>query len=199
MILKAMAMAFACTAAVASNAWAQTPESGAGGDSVATQAATDAAESRIPAKTLVEIEITEELSSKTSHIGDTFALKLAEPLILEGRTVLPAGVTGRGEVTHAASKGAGGKAGELIVNARYLECGALRIPLGYFQHGVAGKNNVGGAFATAQIIPFGQFLVSGHDAVIPAGARGTARIKTEVIVPAQSVGRCPSPAPAPAE
>jgi hypothetical protein len=193
-------------AATASIAW-QLPSSAQGQGTVATDSfkseasASDAAApeataapplstSAIPAKTVVEVEITEPISSKTNVIGDAFGLKLAAPLMRGDRVVLPARLTGRGEVTHAAKRGAGGKAGELIVNARYLECGDLRIPLGHFHLGVAGKGNVGGAFAAGQVIPFGQFLVSGDDAVIPAGTGGTAQIKADVVLPDGAVASC---------
>lgn len=147
-------------------------------------------EDHIPAKTIVEIEITEGLSSRTNNIGDMFALKLATPLIIDGKTILPAGLTGRGEVTHVAKTSGGGQSGELIVNARYLQCGDLRIPLGHFHYGIAGKSNVGNAFAVAQIIPFGQFLVSGHDAVIPAGSSGTAQVNADVVLPVGAAAEC---------
>lgn len=142
----------------------------------------------IPVKTLVEVEVSDPLSSKTNAIGDTFAIKLAAPLVIDGRPVLSAGLLGKGEVTHSAKRGGGGKAGELIVNARYLQCGDLRIPLGHLHLVMNGKSNVGAAFATGQFIPFGQFLVSGHDAIIPAGATGTAQVNADVILP---VGGCP--------
>jgi hypothetical protein len=149
---------------------------------------------RIPEKTVVEIAIGEAISSKTNLPGDTFALTLAAPLIIDGQTVLPAGLTGRGEVTHSAKSGWGGKSGELIVNARYLQCGALKIPLGHFHHVNTGKSNVIGAFATAQIVPLGQFIVSGGEASIPVGARGTAQVNAEVSVPADAMARCETPA-----
>src|SRR6478672_2581342 len=56
----------------------------------------------VPALTVVEIEIVDDVNSKTAHPGDHFALRLAEPLALNGRVVLPAGTSGVGEVVHAA-------------------------------------------------------------------------------------------------
>lgn len=151
------------------------------------------ADVRIPAKSLVHIEIAEPISSKVNQIGDTFAISLAEPLAIGDRIVLPAGLTGRGEVTHAAKSGWGGKAGELIVNARYLQCGDLRIPLGHFQYADIGKGNFGGAFIAAQVIPFGQFMINGGEASIPAGVRATAKIKADTEIPAEAVLGCAKP------
>lgn len=84
----------------------------------------------IPAETGVAIEITEPLTSMHSRTGQLFAIRLAEPIVVEGRTLVPGGVTGVGEVVHAARGGAvSGSAGELIVAARYLDFAGLRIPL----------------------------------------------------------------------
>ncbi|MGN6358594.1 MAG: hypothetical protein ACTHLU_14100 [Novosphingobium sp.] len=146
--------------------------------------------SRIPPKTVVQIEIAETISSRTTNLGDTFAIKLAEPLVVEGKTILPAGLTGRGEVTHVAKRGWGGRPGELIINARYVDCGDLRIPLGHLHFAVAGQNNFGGAFVTSQFIPMGQLMISGKDASIPAGTKATAQIKAEVAILADSTLQC---------
>ena len=194
-ILRLLMPALAIAAGSTPDVRAQTATPGTKAETLATMAAPAPTDGdHIPVKTVVEIEITETISSGTNKIGDMFALKLAAPLVIDGRTILPAGLTGKGEVTHAAKKGSGGQAGELIVSARYLQCGDLRIPLGHFHYGIAGKNNVGGAFAVAQVIPFGQFLVSGHDAVIPVGASGTAQVAADVVLPANAVKQCAPPA-----
>jgi hypothetical protein len=151
-------------------------------------------ELRIPAKTVVQIAIAEPISSKVAQIGDSFAISLAEPLTVGDRVIIPAGVVGRGEVTHAAKSGWGGKAGELIVNARHLQCGDLRIPLGHFQYAGTGKDNFGGAFVAAQVIPLGQFMVNGGEASIPAGVRGTAKVKADVVLTAEALRGCMKPA-----
>jgi hypothetical protein len=39
-------------------------------------------------------------------------------------------------------------------------------------------------------VPLGQFLVSGGEASIPAGARGRAKIRTEVLIPTDAMMRC---------
>ena len=190
MILKIMMVALAGGAALSANPDTQSiPPNSQATIPTATATVVQGADDHIPTKTVVQIMITDVISSKTNVIGDSFGLKLAAPLIIDGRTILPAGLIGRGEVTHAAKSGGGGKAGELIVNARYLECGDLRIPLGHFHYQVVGANNIGGAYA-ASVIPFGQFMVSSHDAVIPAGTSGTAQVNTDVTITQGAIGRC---------
>lgn len=193
MILKTISAPLACGVALAVNAQAQIGAMDSKAvEPLETEAAVGRADDRIPAKTIVEVEITDAISSKTNSIGDMFALKLAAPLIIDGRTILPAGLVGRGEVTHAARSGWGGRAGELIVNARYLECGDFRVPLGHFRYGSAGKNNNVNAFLAGQAMPLVLFVISGHDAVIPAGVRGTAQVKADVTIPAGAIEECGS-------
>src|SRR5688572_21566305 len=74
----------------------------------------------IPAGTVIDIENIEDLGSRRSRTRDAFAIRLAEPIVIEGRTVAQVGATGVGEVIHAARSG-GGLGGELILAARYLE------------------------------------------------------------------------------
>ena len=137
----------------------------------------------LPARTLVEIEIVDRLNSKANRNGDRFAIRLAEPLVVDGHVIAPAGTPGVGEVVHAAKAGGGGKAGELILAARYLELDGVRIPLRSFRYGRSqGKDKshsvAVGNMVAAALMPgaamFG-FLVSGGNVDIPAGTRANAQ------------------------
>ena len=83
----------------------------------------------LPALTPVRIEILETMNSKTSQIGARFPIRLASPIDIPGGGQVPAGITGWGDVVHAAKLRFGGKPGELILAVRYLEFGSVRIPL----------------------------------------------------------------------
>lgn len=144
----------------------------------------------LAAKTVVDIQIVDALSSKTSQIGDSFAIRLAEPIMADGRVLLPAGATGRGEVVHAAKARWGGKAGELVVMARYLECGAQRIPLGHFHFGVSGESHVGNAFAASMVVPLAGFFISGGEVEVPVGARANAKITADVVLSPDASRQC---------
>src|SRR5262245_21652023 len=72
-------------------------------------AATAEATVRIPAGTVIAVEITEALSSRTSQMGQTFALRLAEPITINDEIVVPAGAVGGGEVIDAHRSGMGGR------------------------------------------------------------------------------------------
>ncbi|HOZ23508.1 MAG TPA: hypothetical protein PLI83_01840 [Thermomonas sp.] len=128
---------------------------------------------------MVDIEIGEPISSKRHKRGDKFALRLAEPLVVDGQTVLPAGTPGVGEIIHAAASGGGGKAGELLLAARYLEVDGRQIPLRGFRMGGAGKDNTTGALAASMAVgPFAQFI-HGREIEIPSGARASAKLAAD--------------------
>jgi len=80
----------------------------------------------VPAGTELTLALDTPLSSGTSFAGDTFSATVLEAIVMENRTVIPAGSTIEGRVTEAtaAKKGAGN--GSLT-----LSFGALRLPSGY--------------------------------------------------------------------
>ena len=143
-------------------------------------------ESKLVVDTPVDIQFVDSVSSATAKPGDTFSIRLAEPLSIDGRIAVPAGTLGRGEVIHAKKSGWGGKAGELIVTARYLEFGSQHIPLGHFHFGASGKSRVDEAFVVAEIIPLGALLVSGGETRILPGTLANAKITQEVLLPVAS-------------
>jgi len=59
----------------------------------------------IPAGTVIDVALTQPLSSKTAQPGDPFTATLAEPIVVHGKTVIPTGATVNGKVVDAKSKG----------------------------------------------------------------------------------------------
>jgi len=137
----------------------------------------------LPARTVVEIEIVDTISSKTAKIGDMFTIRLAEPVRINGQLALPIGLTGVGQVSHVAKAGWGGKAGELIVMVRYLQCGTEQIPIGRFHFGASGESHAGAALGASVIVPFAGFLIDGSEMILQAGTRGNARLSAAVALP----------------
>jgi hypothetical protein len=140
----------------------------------------------VPAGALVEVELADQLSTKVQRSGDSFALRLTAPLIVDGRIVLPAGTPGVGQVVDSARPGMGGKPGELVLAARYLERRGVRTPLEGLQLAAAGRDNSNAAQVVGLSgIVFGPLglagmAVQGGAAVFPAGTRATARIADDV-------------------
>lgn len=138
---------------------------------------------RIPATTPVVFDIVAPLSSKTSQIKEMFPIVLAVPIVVDGAELVPAGTPGEGQVVHAARSGWGGKAGELIIAARYLELNGVRIPLRKFSFGATGENRFGTAFAASVAVPVAGFFINGGEKTIQPGTRASAIVATDTDVP----------------
>lgn len=149
---------------------------------------------RIPAGTPIEIELVDGLSSKTSRIADRFAIRLAEPISIDGKVVLAGGGTGQGEVIDVAAAGINGKQGKLNVSARYLDLDGHRVRIRGMALITTGKSRVDLA-SNMLLVPYvgmATLFVRGGDIVLPAGTRATARlaedVEVQVIVTSESGG-----------
>jgi hypothetical protein len=155
-----------------------------------------AAAVRAPAGTVVMVELAAPISTKAQKPGDTFPIRLAEPLVVKGQILLPAGTPGVGEVVEAAKPGLGGKAAKLVLAARALTPPRGKpIPLKGLQLSAAGKGQAGAANALGiggiGFAPLGvvAFAIRGGDVSFPAGTQATAKLTTAQSLAAQ--GRAP--------
>jgi len=154
---------------------------------------------RAPAGTVVEVELAEPVSTRHQKTGDTFALRLAAPLVVAGRILLRQGTPGLGDVVESARPGLGGKAAKLVLSARYLDVGGRRLPLEGLQLARAGRNNAMQASAVGLtglvFAPLGLIglAVHGENVDLPEGLKATAKLSSSVVLP--SLGEAPAPAP----
>lgn len=182
------------------------------------EAASKAGLADLPALTDVAIAIDTDISTKDAKTGATFPIHLAEPIVIRGVEVVPAGTTGMGEIVHAATSRTMGKAGELVLAARYLDFDGRRLPLRSLKFGKRGKDNTNLGFVLSLAPPFGLglFLVSGGEVRVPSGTIAVARTAAAFALPAAAAARlaglppaappvaapamasAPLPAPAPA-
>ncbi len=154
--------------------------------------------------TTIEIEIVDPINSKVAVQGQRFPIRLTVPVRdAEGRAIVPAGAVGEGEVIHARKAGFAGKAGELILAARFIRCGPIEVPLGRFKFGGIGADrsqSVGAANAAAAgaavvapvavVAPIIVFMIKGGEIDSPAGTRGTARLKADLQATEEAVAEC---------
>lgn len=144
---------------------------------------------RVPAGTVVVVEIVDQLSTRRQKSGDRFALRLAAPLIIDGKVVLRAGTRGAGEVVESAKPGMGGKGGKLVLAARYLNRRGGRVPLQGLQLAAGGRDRSNAAQAVGLTgIAFGPLglvglAISGGDVVFPHGTKATAKLADDVVLP----------------
>jgi len=141
------------------------------------------------AGTPVEVELVDQVSTKTQKRGDTFAFRLAAPLIVNGMLVLPAGTPGVGEVIDSTGPGIGGKPATLVLAADYLASGTGRVPLNALHLAGRGHDNstpatvlqIGGiASVPAGIVGI---ILPGGDVAFKAGSIAEAQVASDTTLP----------------
>lgn len=116
--------------------------------------------------TEIRLETLRELNSNDSKVSDRFDLEVTEDVKLNGKTVIPAGTRGVGEVVVAKRKGMWGKSGKLETRLLYLEVGEQRIRIAGAA-GDKGKTGTAGVVASLAVVPVAGFFVTGTSAIIP--------------------------------
>lgn len=144
----------------------------------------------LPSLTPVEIEILVTINSSLNKIGEHFPIRLVHSVPLPGGGEIPAGTTGQGDVVHAAKSRFGGKPGELILAARYLDWNGIHIPLrslryingtGRNNQELASSLNLAGAVVPAMSVI--AMFITGGEVIIPQGTRAEAKTSAPVIFP----------------
>ena len=157
------------------------------------QAPDTSASVALPALTPVLIQLDEEISSNRHKIGDKFRLHVAADVRVGDVVLIPAGSTGVGEVIHAQKSGMGGRAGELIVTARYVEAGGKRVRLRSFAPGAAtGDQHVAASWATSVLVGLPGLLVQGGTLIMPRDMVANAKTAQTVRLPAAQTRKFPN-------
>jgi hypothetical protein len=147
----------------------------------------------IPKLTPVRIEVLTDLGSKLSKTGEMFPIKLAYPIMIDGRIIVPAGAMGMGEVIFAKGSGGGGAGGELVLAARYVDVGGKRVRLRSLQLNVNGKsridsaNAMGIASAAAPGLAFVALFMKGKQSIVPAGTIAEAKTAEDIAFAADEI------------
>lgn len=149
----------------------------------------------LPKMTAVYLAIDEPVASDRATVGQRFKIRLSSPIFVAEGLTIPAGTVGEGEIVHAAKSRAMGKAGELLLAARYLDHQGTRIPLRSFRFGrPQGKDNadtavIVGIAVSALLTPF----ITGGEVRIPAGAEAWAKVAVDTTFPSP-LAASPTPA-----
>ena len=140
----------------------------------------------LPDGSPVQLEVVGPISSKTAQRGQTFLLRLTQPLRTAEDMLLLAGTEGTGEVIHAERSRGGGKAGELILAVRYLHGPHGQIKLRGMKLGGSGNDKTAAALGASLILPLGGF-VRGSEIEIPAGTPASAKLAGAIALPPMPV------------
>ena len=134
--------------------------------------------------TEVPLRLSEELTTqgKKLRVGQRFRLETAEPVIVQGVTVIPVGSPAVGEVTDVRNKGMWGKSGQLGARVLYVTVGGRQIRLtgAFDDKGVAG--GVGAVAVSAIVFLPAGFFMTGTSARVPMGTSVKAFVDEDVVL-----------------
>jgi hypothetical protein len=136
-----------------------------------------------PGGSIVDLEIVEEVNSKTNIRGDKIAVRLARPIMAGDHLLVPAGTMGMAEVIDARPAGLMGKNGVLLLAARYLDYQGQRIPLKALKLGGGGKDNSSTVMAVSMAVGLPAVLIRGGNMDIPVGAPANAKLAADLTLP----------------
>lgn len=156
-----------------------------------------AAAETIPSGTHISVRMGQELSSGKAKTGQHFNATLARDLVVNGKTVAPAGTSARGKVTFAKSSGRLHDPGQLSIRLTSLEVNGKTVALSTASYRAKGKSHtksnvtkIGGGAAGGALI--GGLVGGGKGALIGAGAGAAAGTgvaaatgKEEAVIPAE--------------
>jgi hypothetical protein len=100
-----------------------------------------AAELNVPAGTAISIRLQSTVSTASAHSGDSFEAVLDEPVVVDGRTVIPKGAAATGRVVTSQSGGHLHKVPYLRIALSSVSIDGNSVPLHTSSISVAGKNH----------------------------------------------------------
>lgn len=182
----ALASAFIVTSAVQAQVATPAPVQTAPIAAGATDTSTLRTGTRVSLRTMEELTT----QGRRLRVGQHFNLQVAEPVLVGGQIVIPAGSPAVGEITEVRNKGMWGKSGHLTAQLLYVSVNGRQIRLtGTFDDkGVTGTAGVVGA---AVLIPVAGFFMTGTSARVPLGAAVNGFIGEDIPVALASAPQAP--------
>lgn len=124
-----------------------------------------------------------EMNSQENRVGDRIDLRVLDAVSLNGRTVIPVGTRGVGEITLVRKKGMWGKSGRLEFRPLYLVLGDRQVPISTHKNTrEKGETGTAGVVASIVVLPLAGFFVTGTSARIPRGSTVDAELSEDLPV-----------------
>jgi len=116
----------------------------------------------------IRVATLDDLSSKTMREGDSVAMEVVDPVVVDGVTVIPAGTPAVAEISNRRGNGMLGRSGKLEISVREIVADGRSVPVRGDRDakGTTGAPAVVGAAVV--FLPLGIFM-KGKEARIKAG------------------------------
>lgn len=147
----------------------------------------------VEADTLIRLMVLNEVSSRTVQPGERFVLRVDEPVVVAGTTIIPAGAKAWGEVLDAQKSGAVGKAGRLQARLVSVEVGGQEVPISGKQQTAGEKGGTQVALGFLGMGPLA-LLAPGNNAKLKAGEFFNAYFTTDLLFDPAAGRLRPAPA-----
>ena len=135
----------------------------------------------LPSNTEIWLTVNQQVSSKTTKVGQKFPLSVSRDVMVGNYVVIPRGTPAEGQLTYRTGKGAFGKSAKIEFDLVDIDLKGRLVPVsGHYR--IEGQGNTGatvGVVVAAGV--FGAF-VTGHSAVIQQGAEYRAFTKEQLPV-----------------
>lgn len=150
-------------------------------------------ENMLRAGTPIALRLAETLTTQGKKLkaGYRFNMETAEPVVLNGVTVIPSGTPAVGEVTDVRNKGMWGKSGHINARALYLRLNGRQIRL-TGQMDDKGTTGTAGVVGAVVFLPVAGFFVTGTSAEIATGANVKAFLDEDLTVAFSSAPVAPA-------
>ncbi len=140
----------------------------------------------LPAGTNLVIRVDESIDSYTTRRGARVRIRLIQPVKAGDVVLLPAGLTGEGEVVHSEPAGDDARPGELQLAARFLDYRGRRIPLKGWRITAKGREEIEAGWQSVTYI--------GYPAVVGPSLSAPAELAEDFDLGIE-VGGSPTPVP----
>ncbi|MDR3348261.1 MAG: hypothetical protein LBO03_01420 [Acidaminococcales bacterium] len=135
----------------------------------------------IPDKTPVEVELVNNISSKTHKKGHIVDIRVIENLIVNGVVVIPKGALGQLLVTEAHKAGGFGKRGKLVLTPQFVfAANNEKIPLIPDNYQTLGKGDGGAVAVAAAVTLIGGIFMKGSNTTFNAGTEFTVAVDGDI-------------------
>ena len=146
----------------------------------------------VPAGTILTVRLGNSLSTKSSRTGDTFTATVAEPVSVDGKTVIPDGAEATGSVTDSQGMGhfKGGALLRIVLTSVTVKGQSIPVETSANSHSEKGKGKrsavvIGGGAGLGALV--GALAGGGKGAAIGAGVGAGAGGAVQVLTRGQQV------------